>query len=119
MTNPEDPDKGTRDVPVKGRDITVKQLNDAQLLLLGREARLASKESTDGARRLDAVGRVFDLLESVVIGQDDRDYLMDITVKGDLKLKDLMGFITAFSDEEEDQEQKPRIRRGRYATKTQ
>lgn len=119
MTNPEDPDKGTRDVPVKGRIVVVKQLNDAQLLLLGREARLASKESTEGSRRLDAIGRVFDLLESVVIKPEDKDYLMDITVRGDLELKDLTDFITAFSDEDKDQEQKPKIRRGRYATKTE
>ena len=114
MTTPEDPDKDTRIVPVKGHNVVVRQLNDAQLLLLGREARLAAREDTEQARRLAAVGRIFDLLESVVVQEEDKEYLMDLTVKGDLELKDMMDFITAFSEPEA----KPRVRRGRYSTKS-
>jgi hypothetical protein len=113
MTHPDDPGKETRIVDVKGRNIVVRQLTDAQLLLLGREARLAAKNETEGERRLAAVGRIFDILESVVIQEEDRDYLMDLTVKGDLELKDLMDFVTAFGEPD----QKPKVRRGRYATK--
>jgi len=98
-------------VDVKGRDVAVQQLNDAQLLLLAREARLAQRESTDKQRRLEAVGRIFDLLESAVIQDEDREYLMDLTVKGKLTLGDLTGFITAFTEDEE--EEKPKVRRGR------
>jgi hypothetical protein len=88
--------------------ITVGSLNDAQMLLLAREARLASREDTDGTRRFQGVGRIFDILESVVISDDDKDFLMELTVKGKLELKDLMDFVTAF-----DEEQKPKVRRGR------
>lgn len=112
MTDSEDPGKDTRLVPVKGRNVVVRQLNDAQLLLLGREARLAAKDDTEQSRRLAAVGRIFDLLESAVVQMEDKDYLMDLTVSGDLELKDMMGFITAFG------EPKQRVRRGRYATKS-
>jgi len=98
-------------VDVKGRDVAVQQLNDAQLLLLAREARLAQREGTDKQRRLEAVGRIFDLLESAVIQDEDREYLMDLTVKGKLTLGDLTGFITAFTEDEE--EEKPKVRRGR------
>jgi hypothetical protein len=114
MADSEDPGKETRLVPVKDRNIVVRQLNDAQLLLLGREARLAAKEDTDQNRRLASVGRIFDLLESAVVQEEDREYLMDLTVKGDLELKDMLGFITAFGEGE----QKPRVRRGRYASKS-
>jgi len=111
MTNPEDPGKDTRIVPVKGRNIVVRQLNDAQLLLLGREARMAARDDTEQTRRLAAVGRIFDILESAVIQEEDQDYLLDLTVKGQLELKDMMEFITAFGDEA----QKPKVRRGRYS----
>jgi len=114
MTNPPDPGKETRIVAVKGRNIVVRQLFDAQLLLLAREARLATKEETPNDRRLTAVGRIFDILESAVVQDDAREYLMDLTVRGDLELKDLMDFITVFSAEEE---QKPKVRRGRYSAK--
>lgn len=114
MTNPEDPGKETRIVDVKGRNVVVRQLTDAQYLLLARESRLAMKESDDSLRRVTAIGRVFDILESVVIQGEDKEYLLDLTVAGDLELKDLMSFISAFSEEEEP---KPKVRRGRYATK--
>lgn len=113
MTTPEDPGKETKIVDVKGRHVVVRQLTDAQLLLLGREARLASKEETDPGRRMSGIARVFDILESAVVQEEDREYLMDLTVQGDLELKDLMDFITAFGSDEE----KPKVRRGRYATK--
>lgn len=113
MTSPEDPGKETQLVPVKGRNIVVRQLTDAQLLLFGREARLASKNDTDPERRLSGIARIFDILESAVVQDEDREYLMDLTVQGELQLKDLMDFLTIFSDGEE----KPKVRRGRYATK--
>lgn len=111
MTNPEDPGKETRIVPVKDRNIIVRQLNDAQLLLLAREARLAAREDTEQGRRLSAVGRIFDILESQVIHEEDQEYLLDLTVGGHLELKDLMDFITAFGEPAT----KPKVRRGRYA----
>lgn len=111
MTAP-DPGRDTRLVDVNGRNVVVCQLNDAQLLLLAREARLAQREDTENQRRLTAVGRIFDLLESAVVQDEDRDYLMDLTVAGNLSLGDLTGFVTAFTDEQED---RPRVRRGRPA----
>lgn len=113
MTAP-DPGRDTRLVDVKGRNIVVRQLNDAQLLLLAREARLAQREDTEDQRRLTAVGRIFDLLESAVVQEEDRDYLMDLTVAGNLTLGDLTGFVTVFA---EDDDAKPKVRRGRVATK--
>jgi hypothetical protein len=114
MADSEDPGKETRLVDVRGRNIVVRQLNDAQLLLLGREARLAGREDTDNARRLSGVARIFDILESAVVQEEDREYLMDLTVQGDLQLKDMLDFISVFGEPE----QKPRVRRGRRPANT-
>lgn len=112
MTNP-DPGKETRLVDIGGRNIVVRELVDAQLMLLGREARLAMNQATDNERRLVAVSRIFDMLESVIVQDEDREYILDLTVKGKMTLGAMLGFISAFQDEEE----KPRVRRGRAATK--
>lgn len=111
MTNPDTPPE-TRNVDVKGRPVTIKQFTDAQVFLLSREARLASRSGTEGPRKVDAVARVFDILESVLVNDEDREYLMDLTVKGELELKDFLAFI---GDGDEEQEQKPAVRRGRAA----
>lgn len=115
MTNSA-PDTGPRDVDVRGRAISVKMLTDAQMMLLGRESRLARQSETDAERRLTAVARLFDILESVIIKPEDQEYCVDLAIKGELQLKDLMDFITVFADEEE--EEQPKVRRGRARART-
>jgi hypothetical protein len=56
--------------------------------------------------------RVLDALESQVVHEMDREYLIDLVALGDLELRDLMGFVKAFTDEETEPE-KPKVRRGR------
>lgn len=69
---------------------------------------MGGRDDTEPQRRLAAIGRVFDLLESSVVQEEDREYLLDLTVAGNLELKDLLSFVTAFGDDE-----KPKVRRGR------
>lgn len=110
----ETPLKETRPVTVRDREIQVKQLTDAQLLLLSRDARLAQKETADRNLRMAAVARLFDILESLVQDPADKEYLVDLVVQGELELVDLTPFLTAFKDDMEQQE-KPKVRSGRRA----
>lgn len=109
MTQP-DPGKDTRLVDVRGRQIVVRQLQEMQLILMAREARLVQKQDLDNGRRIAAIGRIFDILESAVVQDADREYLMDLTVQGTLEMGDLTSFISAFSDTAT---AKPQVRRGR------
>jgi hypothetical protein len=113
MTNPPDPGKETRIVPVHGKNIVVRMLTDAQYLLLAREARVAQQPDLDNGRRLTAISRIFDILETAMVQDSDREYCVDLAAKGQLTLADMLGFINAFGDEEE----KPKVRRGRPSTK--
>lgn len=115
MTNPPDPGKETRIVDVRGKSIVVKMLEDAQYLILAREAREARKPDIEPERRLVAISRIFDILETAIVQPDDQEYCVDLAVKGKLTLTDLLGFINAFADE--DEVAKPRVRRGRPPTK--
>lgn len=113
MTNPPDPGRETRIVDVRGKNIVVRMLTDAQLLLMAREARLAQAPDSESNRRLVAISRIFDILETAIVQDSDREYCLDLAIKGDLTLGDMLGFINAFTDEEA----KPRVRRGRAPTK--
>jgi hypothetical protein len=114
MTSPPDPGKETAIVDVRGRNVVVRQLTDAQLLLLAREARLAQQPDTDAQRRLNAASRIFNILETAIVQEEDREYIMDLTVEGTLTLSDLTAFISVFGDEEDE---KPKVRRGRAPSK--
>ena len=101
--------RDTRVVPVKGKSIVVRQLTDMQQMLMLREAKLLQGDA-DVKRKLDGIERIFNMLESMVIQQMDREFLIDQMVAGELEMADIMGFITAFAP---DEEEKPKVRRGR------
>jgi hypothetical protein len=110
MTQP-DPGRDTRVINVKGRSIVVRQLLDAQAILMMREARTLQRDDVDIDRKFKGVERLFNILETAIVQQDDRDYLTDLIVAGQLELRDLMDVVTIFSEEET----KPKVRRGRPA----
>ena len=104
---------GTRDVDVKGlgRTVKVRLITDMQFLLLSRDADKIRQDGISNSDRLRIAGRMMDVMESMVVTQEDRDYLMDLTVRGELHVQDMMDFLTAFRDEEA--AEKPKVRRGR------
>jgi hypothetical protein len=104
----------TRPIDIKGRTIQVKDLTDAQMVLLAREARLASRGNTEPGRRTEAIARILDVLESAVVNVEDKEYLMDLTVTGVLEFRDMMGILD-MTEAGSESEQKPVVRRGRPA----
>jgi hypothetical protein len=103
-----------RTVPVLGQDIQVKKINDAQVLLMLREAQLIQKSTVETARRVKGVGHIFDIIESVVTRQEDKDFLLDKIITGEATVETLMPLVTAFMEDADAEEApKPRVRRGR------
>jgi hypothetical protein len=113
MTTPTSPDPGreTRLIDIKGRLVTVRKLTDAQMMLMLREAKVLQSDEAGLERKLTALSRVFDILESAVVQAEDKEYLVNLNVAGDIEISDLMVFITAFGELEV--VEKPKVRRGR------
>lgn len=103
--------RDTRVIPIKGRQIVVRQLKDIQIMMLTREAQVLSREDSDLPRRLLAATRLVDILESAIVQTVDRQYVTDLSIKGELELSDLTGLVTVFAAEPEPA--KPVVRRGR------
>jgi hypothetical protein len=116
MTNP-DPGRETQIVDVRGRNILIKKLNDTQIMLLAREAKVLQRDDISADRKMDGIDRMLFILESVVADGSDREYMQDLMMKGELDLRELISFVTAF--EAVDGEGKPvaRVRRGRTPAK--
>lgn len=113
MTEPNTRERETRIVPIHGRSIVVRQLVDTQMVHLMRHARILQKDNVDIPTKLDSVERMFTILKKMVVQQLDQDFLTGLEEDGEIELKDLMAFITAFEGEPE----KPKVRRGRPPTK--
>jgi predicted lysophospholipase L1 biosynthesis ABC-type transport system permease subunit len=104
-----DPEANIRVVDIKGRNVSIKPLTDAQLLLMNRDAQLLQKDSVPSAAKLQAGAWILDAFESVIISEDDKAYVTLLMRTGDLTLTDFVSFLSAFSDEPV----KPVVRRGR------
>jgi hypothetical protein len=114
MTTP-DPGRKTRIVKVRDRNIVIRQLVDAQMMLMAREARVLQRDDMSTDRKIDGVDRMFRILQSAVVQPEDREFLDELIIIGDLDIKELMSFITVFNELDEDD--KPRVRRGRPPVK--
>jgi hypothetical protein len=106
----------TQTVDVHGRSVLIKRLVDTQVMLLAREAKILQRDDIAVNRKLDGIDRMFAILESVVVNPDDKVYMEDLMTSGELDLRELVTFVTAFEFTEED---KPtaKVRRGRAPAK--
>ena len=110
----EDPGRETRIIEVKGRAIVVRKLRDAQYGLLVREANAVKRAAAEGDkdRLMRATDLIMKALASAVVQEEDRDWLDDLTAAGELDFSDLVVAIRAFNA---DEDEKPKVRRGRPA----
>jgi|SRR6188474_2697063 len=110
MTEPENDNERT--IPLNGRPVAVRKLTDTQMVHALRHARILQKDDVPKTVKLDSVERIFHILHTVVLKEDDQKYLTEQEEAGKIELKDLMAVVTAFGDGAEEEE-KPKVRRGR------
>jgi hypothetical protein len=103
---------------IKGREVQIRKLNETQIMLMVREAQTVSSERSDLDRRLRGISTMFNILESIIIDDEDRLWLIDLAAKGDLQLRDLMSAAYPEADKviEGTVQAKP-VRRGRPVRK--
>jgi hypothetical protein len=107
-----DTGRETQIVPVCGRNIVVKKLTDIQMSLLLRGSRILSSSDVAQEKKMEMMEMMFTILDSVVVQDADKKWVLEQQIKGDLELKDMTSWVTVFKDEDED-EKKPAVRRGR------
>lgn len=90
----------TRLVPIKGRTIVVKRLTEGQMLLMSRDVGRLEDEKISVQAKLTLAGGILDMFESTIIQPADREYVLDLTRKGEIDLPDFVTFLTAFKEEE-------------------
>src|SRR5690348_16035819 len=116
MTTPEDSGRETQVVTIGDRSIVLRKLTDAQRTLVGRWASMLTRSDVDGAQKLSLIDKMFTTLESVIVQQTDRDFVEDLMARGEMDLKTLHGFVTAFDQPSEPGARPSKVRRGRAAT---
>jgi hypothetical protein len=116
MTQTQDTGRPTLVVPINGRSIVIRKLTDAQMMHVLRYARIMQRDGVAIPAKLDAVERLMNILHMMVVQESDLDFLVEAEEKGKVELSDLMSFLSKFNDEDADEE-KPKVRRGRPPAK--
>jgi hypothetical protein len=109
-------DKGrpTQIVPVLGRNVVIRKLTDVQMSLLLRGSRILSSPNVAKEEKVDMMSTMFEILDSVVVQAEDKKWVLQQQIEGNLELKDMTEWVSSFGDEDEDEdEKKPVVRRGR------
>lgn len=117
MTTPVDPGRETQIVLVRDRNVVIRQLIDTQRMLIARWAVMLQRDDVTGEQKLNLLNKMFDTLESVIVQQEDRDFLEELMAAGELDLRELIGFMTAFDKNAAGEAAKPKVRRGRAQTR--
>lgn len=80
----------------KGREISVKKLNETQKMLLVRETQVLRSNRQDTNRKLQAIATMINIVESALVDGDDRDHLMELAGTGQVEFKEMLELATAF-----------------------
>lgn len=98
MTEPieEEPQaRRVKTVPLGGEDFTVTEFTEAQLLHLGRYAKILSRDGVSGEHKFDAMDRMFNVIHKCV-DPSQLDRLIELEEDGVINLSDLTAFAEVF-----------------------
>jgi hypothetical protein len=104
------PGPGESRFPIKGRDITVRAMNPAQTMVLGGLLRRARNGTLfpDEKSILDVFGKVFALIESLIVHAADTSWLEGEILGGRLEIEDFAGILSVTTDDAPAEKKKPR-----------
>lgn len=104
-------------VTVKDRQIPIKKLNETQMMLLVREARVLRSTRHDIERRWQGIAFMLDIVESSVVDAEDREWLMTLAGSGDLSFAEMLQIAAPYEEQAEAKTPVKAVRRGRAAVR--
>lgn len=80
-----------------GRSIKVWRATDGQMAVMAQQLRNMKKGVRDNnvSESFFAVGTMMALLDKLIVNEDDRDYLGDLLLEGDMNVADLLNLLLA------------------------
>ena len=116
MTDPfadEPTERRIATVPLAGHEFQVRELDELQIMHLGRYAKILARDGVPNMDKIDASDRMLKILHSAVRDEAERDKLIELEEAGDVTLRDLISFSRAFRQQDEQAAPAVVRRRGR------
>lgn len=89
----------TKLVTIAGREMMVKGITDAQFMQLSHEAAVVGSDKLPGARQAKALDRVFRIIKSAIVEDDDKEYVEDQIADGNLTMPVLVKVLRELYDD--------------------
>lgn len=105
----------TATYPIAGREVKLKLPTEAQYAMLGTLGNRITNTALPPADRLKAVGQLMAIMLSMVVKPEDRNFVEDKVINGELGLADFTEAIRAFGEDQTSK--KTTVRRARTAKK--
>jgi len=98
MTQPveDETPRRTGTVTLAGEQFQALELVDAQLMHLGRYARILTKDDVARDLKFDAMERMLKILHSCVPDPKDKDRIIELEEEGKVSLRDMLAFARNF-----------------------
>lgn len=104
-------DQQAKAVDMQGRPVTLKTIAVEQVGLLMRESRKLQRDEVTTKDAINALGRIDRILSSLVVFDEDRDYVDGLLEEGKITYKEIVELVMSLYGQEPE---KPKvIRRGR------
>jgi hypothetical protein len=84
---------------IQGREISVRALNETQMMLLMREGQILRSSKSDNERRLKSIVTVLDVVESSIQDAEDLEFVMGLVAKGQVGFAELLQLVAPSMEE--------------------
>lgn len=99
-------------IDIKGRPVTLKKITVGQMALVLRESKRMQRDDVTGKEAMAALERVDLIIASLIVFDEDREYVENLLANGTLDLTDMVRLVMDIYTK--DAEEKPKVaRRGR------
>lgn len=85
-------------VTIKDREVAVRTLNETQMMLLVREARVLGSRRADPQRTLRGIAMMIDIVESAIVDPEDQEWLMGLAGTGQIEFGEILKLVSDFEE---------------------
>ena len=78
---------------ISGREISVKPLNEAQVMLIMREGQLLKSDKVEVDRRMKGVSTILNIVEASIEDPEDREWVIDQVAMGIVEFPELLRLV--------------------------
>lgn len=102
---------------IQDRQIPIKKLNETQMMLIVREARVLKSDRYDMERKFQGVAFILDIVETAIVDAEDREWLMGRAGAGDVSFREMLQIAAPYENQIDGEVTVAPVRRGRAAVR--